>query len=281
MPGGRRPTGFSRHTILLAASAAGCALACSHTDARSPAPLAKALATQVVARLPADTEIVRGPGVPTDSDDTASTRYGKHPSPRRIASPGCKPQGFALCLQDTATVAFSECCAPDERLTNWLVFAAAQDSMQLFLEPSPDAYLSMLPPSAAGAVAETSRGVDASWMRARFPAAGTYVFTAGIEADTATRYELRIASVIANRASDPIGATATLTLTGPHKAKIAIAPQSMMPARDTMALRRFAVGPGTYRVLLVRDTVYAACRLPCAHHTVFALGAGQSVTIAP
>jgi hypothetical protein len=139
----------------------------------------------------------------------------------------------------------------------------------------------MSPPNAAGASAETALGVDASWLRARFPAAGTYVVTAGIESDSAAPYELRIAPVVATGASQPIGAAAQLTLSGAKKAAIAVAPRSLMPGADTAALRRFAVKPGVYRVLLVRDTVYSACALPCTHSTTFTLKRGQAVAIAP
>ena len=150
-----------------------------------------------------------------------------------------------------------------------------------FLEPPHDAYLTMSPANAAGASAETSLGVDASWLRARFATAGTYVFTAGIESDSAAPYELRVATVIATGASQPTGKAAGLTLGGRRQTRVVVAPQSMMPKDDTAALRRFAVKPGVYRVLLVRDTLYAACRLPCGHRTVFALRPGQSATINP
>jgi hypothetical protein len=169
----------------------------------------------------------------------------------------------------------------DQRQADWLVFAAAHDSLQLFLEPARDAYLTMSPPNAAGASAETALGVDASWLRARFPAAGTYIVTAGIESDSAAPYELRIAPVVATGASQPIGAAAQLTLSGTKQAAIAVAPRSLMPAADTAAFRRFAVKPGIYRVLLVRDTLYSACALPCAHSTTFTLKRGQAVAIAP
>ena len=236
-----------------------------------------------VCRGQADSRIVRSAGVPSDPDDTARTRYGKHETPRRVASPECRPSGIALCLSDTARTLFSvDCCIADQRQAKWLVFAARDDSLQLFVETASSAFLMMSPPSAAGAGAETSGNVDATWLRARFPASGTYVYTASIEAVNNAPYELRIAPVIATSASLPTGRTATLTLTGPRRSHIAVAPHAMMPAADdTAGLRRFAVGPGRYRVLLVRDSIYEACRLPCRHVEAFTLRAGQSVTVVP
>jgi hypothetical protein len=187
-----------------------------------------------------------------------------------------------LCVRDTATAIYSvACCIADQRQTDWIVFAAARDSMQLFLEASRDAYLTMDPPNAAGASAETSLRVDASWLRARFPTAGTYVFTAKIESDSAAPYELRLASVITTGASQPTGAAATLHVTGAKDARIAIAPRSLMPDTTLSALRRFAVKPGTYRVLLVRDTTYIACPLPCTRRLSFTLSADRTASITP
>jgi len=270
---------------LLLAAGAATTLACDGRDSRSANDtVARSLSVgdQNASAVPSDTDVVRSAGVATDADDTASTRYNKHPTPRRLSSPGCRPQGIALCLTDTATRVYSvNCCIADQRQTDWLVFAAADDSLQLFLEPAHDAYLTMSPANAAGASAETALRVDASWLRARFPAAGTYVFTASIESESAAPYELRIAPVVATGASLPIGAAAQLALRGAKKAAIAVAPRSMMPATDTAALRRFTVRPGVYRVLLVRDTLYSACALPCTHSTTFTLKRGQAVAIAP
>ena len=127
-----------------------------------------------------------------------------------------------------------------------------------------------------------SRIVDATWLRARFPASGTYVYTASIEANNNAPYELRMAPVIATSASLPTGRAATLTLIGPRRSHIAVAPHALMPAADdTASLRQFAVRPGRYRVLLVRDSLYEACRLPCRHLEAFTLRAGQSVTVTP
>jgi len=253
-------------------------LACSsRTDAQS-ASGAKAPASRPVR----DSEIIRSAGVPTDPDDTAPTRYGKHETPRRIESPRCRPGGIALCLKDTAETRYSvDCCIADQRQTNWLVFAARDDSLQLFLTHAFQTYLTMSPPNAAGAGAETSLGVDAWWLRARFPASGTYVYTASIESDTNAPYELRVAPVVSTGASLPMGTSATLTLLGKRRSQIAVAPRALMPADDSAALRRFAVPPGRYRVLLVRDTLYEACRLPCRQRKTFTLRAGHSVAITP
>jgi hypothetical protein len=229
----------------------------------------------------ADTDVVRGPGVPTDRDDTAGTRYGKHEAPREVAAPECRPDGVALCLTDTATIVRSvECCMADQRETRWLVFAAAGDSMQLFLYPD-GSYLDMDPPSAENYVAEHSGGADASWIRPRFAHAGAYVFTAGIGSDDPVEYDLRVAPVIARGASRPIGKSATLTITGKPSSKVVVAPASMVGSSDSSALRPFAVTAGTYRVLLVRDTAYLGCRLPCSTPRRFAMRPGKAVTFSP
>src|SRR3954469_10302819 len=152
----------------------GTTFSCAARDTRSHLDTAHPATIGVVAHdsgpEPADTAVVRNAGVASDPDDTAATHYNRHETPRRLGSPACRPQGPALCLRDTATTVYSvNCCIADERRTSWLVFAAAGDSMQLFLDPPRDAYLAMAPANAAGASKETALSVDASWLRARFP----------------------------------------------------------------------------------------------------------------
>jgi hypothetical protein len=237
--------------------------------------------TDSAASLVADTTVVRGPGVPTDPDDTLGTRYGKHEAPRAVQAPECLPHGIALCITDTATTVRSvECCMNDQRETRWLVFAAVGDSMQLFLYPD-GSYLDMEPPSAEKFVAEHSHGADATWIRPQFGRSGTYVFTVGIESDDPVEYDLRVVPVIARGASRPTGKSATLTITGRPSSRVAIAPVSTAASLDTAALRAFAVPAGTYRVLLVRDTTYLGCNLPCSTPRRFSIRPGTAVTFTP
>jgi len=170
---------------------------------------------------------------------------------------------------------------PDERQAAWIVFAAAQDSMQLFVAASEFARLVMTPPSAAGFIAEHAVN-DASWIRARFGHAGVYVFTASITSDSIIDYGLRVIPVLATGASRPTGSVATLTVPPEARtSRVAVVPASMARSFDEAALEQFAVRPGVYRVLLVRDTSYVSCRLPCSERRRFALHAGSVVTVAP
>jgi hypothetical protein len=242
----------------------------------------------IVARQAADTQHIRGYGVPTPPDDTIGTRYGEHQGPARILpAPACRPQGPALCLVDTATVLRSGEYEgegdgggiPDERITNWLVFAADQDSAQIFVISRQFASLWMSPASAEGFFIEHAIN-DASWIRARFGHAGTYIFSARISADDPIPYELRVAPVIATGASWPIGQSATLTIHA--DTSVAIVPAAMaagLNADSTWA--RFAVWPREYRALLVRDTMYVACKLPCTQPQRFTMRPAQRVEINP
>jgi hypothetical protein len=183
-----------------------------------------------------------------------------------------------MCIADTARTRIPGETMPDMRETAWLVFAAANDSMQLFVAYS-SAYISMTPPSAAGFGAETSGRVDASWIRPRFLRSGIYVFTAEIESDSSVAYELRAVPVVARGASRPIGVSATLQLAGDSSARIVVAPAAMAASIPAPRLERFAVRPGTYRVLLVRDTTYVTCRLPCADRGTFVMHAGTHAAL--
>lgn len=242
---------------------------------------------QIVITEVADTTIVRSEGVPTDPDDTIGTQYQKHEAPRRILAPECLPSGIALCIADTARsfrsgdVEEGDGGVADARLTPWLVFATTGDSIQLFIVSSTSSYITMTPRSATGFGAEHAQGVDASWIRPRFPDAGAYILTARIESDSAIAYELRVVPVIATGASRPIGASATVTLSGDSSMRVGLLPAAMARGLDPAGFEKFAVRAGSYRVLLVRDTSYVACRLPCANRQLFTMHVGQAVTIAP
>jgi hypothetical protein len=269
--------------FFIALIVAACLAACGkdHDRVRLQGSARPDAESRVVATVVADTAIVRGPGVPTDPDDTLGTRYGRHEAPREVRAPECVPDGIAQCITDTATTVRSvECCMNDQRETRWLVFAAAGDSMQLFLFPD-GSYLDMEPPSAGRFVAEHSGGVNASWIRPRFGHRGAYVFTVGIESDDPVEYDLRVVPVIARGASKPTGKSATLTITGKPSSRVAIAPVSMIAPNDTGALRAFAVPAGSYRVLLVRDSAYFGCKLPCSAPRRFSIRPGTAVTFTP
>jgi hypothetical protein len=232
----------------------------------------------------ADTQHVYGTGVPTAPDDTLGTQYGKHWGPARILpAPPCRAQGVAICLTDTARRVRSGVVDdggfPDQRVTEWIVFAADHDSLQVFVVPEDDSYLWMSPESAEGFRAEHAVN-DASWIRARLPRAGAYVFRAEITSDTAIRYELRVAPVIATGASWPTGGAATLTVAGADST--AIVPAAMAQGIDAdSAWRWFAVPPGTYRVLLVRDSVYVTCPLPCRTPRRIVMRPSQATVVGP
>jgi hypothetical protein len=274
--------------VALAATTSGCApkdRATLRDTTRVNSAMVPGTPFQVISQAP-DTVVVRSPGVATDIDDTLGTQYGKHEAPRSVKAPECLPTGLALCIADTArtfqsaNVAEGDGGGPDERLARWLVFAAAPDSMQVFVVVSSyDSYLAMTPRSSAGFFTETTRGADASWIRARFPHAGGYVFTVSISADSAAPYELRVAPVVATGASRPIGTAATLTIVADSSVRVAIVPLSMARTLDASAIERFGIRPGTYRTLLVRDTSYVACRLPCRERRPFTMRAGQAVTL--
>jgi hypothetical protein len=163
--------------IAVAVTGSGCAP--KDRDAGRDTALATSRTTrgapfQVISQV-ADTTIVRSAGVATDPDDTIGTQYQKHEAPRWVNAPECLPTGLALCTVDTArtfrsgAVESGDGGMPDARETAWLVFAATRDSIQLFVVPSADSYLTMTPRSATDFFAEHAKGEDASWIRPRFP----------------------------------------------------------------------------------------------------------------
>ncbi len=237
----------------------------------------------------ADDEIIRTIGVPTDHDDTLGTSYEVHRAPRNVASPDCLPIGAALCIADTARIHASRTVVPgargvpDQRITRWLVFAAAGDSIQAFMAPRAGSYLSMSPASAAGYFKENAAAEDASFLRARFARTGTYVFTASMSAHSPAAYDLRVLPVVSRAATRPNGGMATLVVDGDPASRYAIVPRSVAAMTRVLADSggaHAAVRTGTYRVLLVRDSVYLACRVPCGTPVTFALRPGGTTRIA-
>jgi hypothetical protein len=238
----------------------------------------------------ADDEIIRTIGVPTDYDDTLGTSSKVHRAPRNVASPDCFPIGAALCMADTARIdepgsgADGDGGVSTRWLTRWLVFAASGDSIQAFMAPSAGSYLSMSPASAAGYFKENAAAVDASFLRARFAATGTYVFTASMSAESPAPYDLRVLPVVSRAATRPNGGVASLVIVGDSAGRYAVVPRSVAAMTRVLADSggtHAAVRAGTYRVLLVRDSVYLACRVPCGTPATFALRPGGTTTIAP
>jgi hypothetical protein len=126
--------------------------------------------------------------------------------------------------------------------------------------------------------------LDQYWLRYRFPETGTFVFSNRIGSDTAYAYQLRLISAVATAATRPIGRKATIELPGRARDRIAIAPEALAAGLgDSAIARRHAVRPGLYRVLLVRDSVYVVCSLPCTNPSRVVLkdGIRTTVTIAP
>jgi hypothetical protein len=231
----------------------------------------------------ADTEIVRVAGVANAPDDTLPTlgtksQYGRRIAPRPPTIPDCA--GTVVCIADTARTRISvDCCIPDQRVTNWLIFAVAGDSMQIFSSPGSESYAMLTHATPPGYWREGVWGVDGAWIRFHFPGAGTYVFEESISADDSTAYELRVIPVVATGATRITGGKARIALEAGKKDRIAIVPAALARTATPAAMANWAVSPGRYAAMLVRDTTYVACRLPCARPTSFTMKAGQRITL--
>lgn len=265
---------------LLAVAVTSCDASRVKTETDSTAaPAAAKLPAVIPASIP-DTALLLTAGVPTDPDDTAKASYARRDAPRVIPLPACEPAGPAICIRDTATVSLPDDNFP-EWDSNWLVFATNRDSLQFFAAPGMPV---MDRVSAQGFVGEKTPGLDQYWLRYRFPETGTFVFTNRIGSDTAYAYQLRLIPTVSTAATRPIGRKATIELPGRERDRIAIAPEALAAGlADSAVARRHAVRPGLYRVLLVRDSVYVVCRLPCTnpHRVVLKDGTRTSISTAP
>lgn len=238
-------------------------------------------AVQVAANV-GDTEIVRTTGVPTDADDTLPNLTRKsayRKAPRIPPIPECTPKGHALCIEDTAAIQFVvPCCIAPQRLTNWLIFASDVDSIQTFTSAATFSMATLSHARPTGSWKEKAAN-DGSWLRFHFPSAGTYVLEEMIESDDSVAYDLRVIPVVATGATRPIGSKAQLVLVATKKAMIAIVPASIARGLPSNGFESWAVSPGSYAALMVRDTTYVACKLPCETQRPFTMKAGQRVTL--
>jgi len=123
-------------------------------------------------------------------------------------------------------------------------------------------------------------GVTAPFLRFRFPATGAYILEQdfeGTEAAPGAWFGLRVNPVATAAATRPTGARAQLTLLSDTTDTLAVAPASLSGDLAS-TYPRWSVPPGTFSVLLVRDTLYAVCKPPCSRVDTIVLKPNTSVT---
>lgn len=159
----------------------------------------------------------------------------------------------------------------------WILFPAANDSLEFYAAPvalgllpyAPNIVMLQLQMAAKGIWRETLRGVtDAPFVRYRFLAAGTtvleFTFEGGVLGDPGNAFDVRVVQIAASPASRLARARARLTIGGDSTERVAIVPASVGAHFTATDYRAWAVSPGDYGVLLVRDSLYEMCKLPCA-----------------
>lgn len=129
--------------------------------------------------------------------------------------------------------------------------------------------LSIVEPSARGTLLGGPRDSPVS---VRFPRAGAYRLEAAIQGPTDPNglpYTLRVlpAATRSDSLGDalrPTGARARLTIDGMTSGFVALIPDAVAQTVGPGDYGNWAFWPGDYSILLVRDTLYRICRLPCA-----------------
>ncbi|HTR78868.1 MAG TPA: hypothetical protein VMH39_12185, partial [Gemmatimonadaceae bacterium] len=100
-------------------------------------------------------------------------------------------------------------------------------------------------------------GATAPFLRIRIPATGSYILDLtfqGIDADRGMWFDFDVNPVATAAATRPTGARAQLTLLADTTDTLAVAPASLSGDLAS-TYPRWSVPPGTFSVLLVRDTL--------------------------
>lgn len=183
-----------------------------------------------------------------------------------------------FCFRDTTRKYVDE--VPGDMGT-WIVFAQSKDSFAFWsaadtlgasadireLLSGAELLLSIVKPSAAGSLA----GPTDSPLGVRFPASGAYRLQAAVQGPTDPRglpYSLRVLPVVTGADSfagalRPTGSRARLIIDGMESGFVALIPNSVAGRIGPTEYSRWAFWAGDYSVLLVRDTLYRMCRMPC------------------
>ena len=213
-------------------------------------------------------------------DSRAAASAGPPIGPTSIAhrsalnAPECDSIAGSVCLVDTA-ITHSEADPPDLSPTSqWIVFGAAGDSIEI----------STIPPGAINSSLGEERDSlhnTAAQFRHRLVSDGAIEVWVDLEniSDTVA-YALRLL----HRGPPPprslrlTGEAATLVLSSPRATdRYAIIPISM--ARGVRDLRPWSVAMGTHKVALVADSLYELCIMPCARRDTMKVARSSRLSV--
>lgn len=181
----------------------------------------------------------------------------------------CTPGPRTMCLRDTAYVQEDAYSADIYPTANWLYFAEGGDSIEVRTIPPGNVVTSI---SATGTAAHPT-GAAPPQRLAKRGVLRIQVILDQNSSDTVP-YTLRIqqSGVRTPTVIHAAGKTATLSIASTRETdRFSIVPVSV--ARSVGDRAEWSVSPGTYKVVLVADSLYEVCRVPCS--------APDTVTLTP
>lgn len=199
--------------------------------------------------------------------------------------------GDGFCFRDT-TRAFAN--GWEAAVGTWVVFAGSGDSLAFSGWPDTAAADSTVAFAVGGAIVtlfteDASGGTFTrpapSPVSIRIPVAGSWSLTVGLSGDVDNRgtpYVLRIVPVKLGHTAlaarlKPTGQRARLTTVGDSTRFIALIPNSIAAELAPKDYGAWQIRPGDHEVLLVSDTLYRVCKLPCAKLDSIVLKPGAHV----
>lgn len=219
-------------------------------------------------------------GRAADSRSTANSAFRDTPTtvvPRSsLTAPECSPTPYSLCLVDTA-ITHSDVDPPDLSPTSqWIIFAAASDSLEISTTPPGTLSTSL------GQERDSLRNTAAQF-RHRVAVDGAIQVWVSLDniSDTVA-YIMRLVhrgppTPAVLRAT---GHTATLVLASKQQGdRYAIVPVSL--AEGVRTLAPWTVALGTHKVALVGDSLYQLCKMPCGRRDTVKLTPSSRTVVSP
>jgi hypothetical protein len=191
-----------------------------------------------------------------------------------ILADGCEPTPTVICYLDTARVRLTGDNPEQYPDRDWVWFASAGDSIEIS--------------GPAGASVATVIGQErdslnhtAPYFRHRVARSGVLEVSLTLfQADGDTPYPFRISrsESASNPSLRPTGQTATLSVVSRHEAdEFSLVPLSVVATVRDRSQWRIVARP--YKVVLVSDSLYELCRLPCASPQIVKLTPFASVVV--
>jgi hypothetical protein len=222
-------------------------------------------------RKAGDTKAQAGVQPPPVTPDRSGWRLSWHEVAKPETPPPCDQ---AVCLADTVkeNLPSDGWTAP---YAQWLLFGSKGDAVDAYAVSSETSIAPLVSVFSYGHQQQWQDhlpGLTAPFIHFTFPRPGAYVMEVALDgADLGSAYEMRFVRATPSWLhSSP--QVAALTILADSNARFSVRPSGMI---DSVPEMDWAVPPGSYRLILGRDSIYTVCRIPCGEPRVITAQVGK------